>query len=111
MSTLTGGSFLLKHADTADIFIPEEFTEEQLMILQMVKDFMLKEVHGLGIGRVASLDAEKDKDLVMEIFQKGLLTFQRVRTGGEQTIKVYYVNVSEGGQAILGNVKTGGKRK
>lgn len=69
-SSLIGGSFLLTDANTANIFIPEEFTEEQLMILQTVKDFMLKEVHGLGIGRVASLDAEKDKDLVLEIFHK-----------------------------------------
>jgi alkylation response protein AidB-like acyl-CoA dehydrogenase len=69
-SNLTGGAFLLKDTAVADVFIPEEFTEEQLMILQTVKDFMLKEVHGLGIARVASLDAEKDKDLVMEIFGK-----------------------------------------
>lgn len=69
-SKLTGGSFLLKQTAVADVFIPEEFTQEQRMILQTVKDFMLKEVHGLGIARVASLDAEKDKDLVMEIFNK-----------------------------------------
>ncbi len=69
-SKLIGGSFLLKNVDVADIFIPEEFTEEQKMVYHTVKEFMLKEVHGLGIGRVASLDAEKDKDLVMEIFKK-----------------------------------------
>lgn len=69
-SNLTGGAFLLKHANVADVFIPEEFTEDQKMVLATVKEFMLKEVHGLGIGRVASLDAEKDKDLVLEIFHK-----------------------------------------
>lgn len=69
-SRLTGGAFLFEKTDTADLFIPEEFTEEQLMISQSVKDFMLKEVHGLGIERVAGLDAEKDKDLVLEIFHK-----------------------------------------
>ncbi len=61
---------MLKDTPVEDIFIPEEFTDEQKMILQTVKDFMLKEVHGLGIAKVASLDAEKDKDLVMEIFHK-----------------------------------------
>jgi alkylation response protein AidB-like acyl-CoA dehydrogenase len=40
------------------------------MISNSVKEFMLKEVHGLGIEKVASLDAEKDKALVMEIFKK-----------------------------------------
>jgi alkylation response protein AidB-like acyl-CoA dehydrogenase len=69
-SKLTGGAFLFDKADVADIFIPEEFTEEQLMISNSVKEFMLKEVQGLGIARVASLDAEKDKDLVLEIFRK-----------------------------------------
>src|SRR5277367_391162 len=69
-SSLTGGAFLLEKADVANVFIPEDFTEEQLMISNSVKEFMLKEVQGLGIGRVAGLDAEKDKDLVMEIFKK-----------------------------------------
>ena len=69
-SKLTGGSFLLEQANVADVFIPEQFTEEQLMISTSVKDFMLKEVQGLGIAKVASLDAEKDRDLVMEIFKK-----------------------------------------
>jgi alkylation response protein AidB-like acyl-CoA dehydrogenase len=69
-SKLTGGAFLFEETNTADLFIPEEFTEEQLMISNSVKEFMLKEVHGLGIEKVASLDAEKDKALVMEIFKK-----------------------------------------
>jgi alkylation response protein AidB-like acyl-CoA dehydrogenase len=69
-SKLTGGAFLFEQTDTADLFIPEEFTEEQLMISASVKEFMLKEVHGLGIEKVASLDAEKDKALVLEIFKK-----------------------------------------
>ena len=69
-SKLTGGAFLFETTDTKDLFIPEEFTEEQLMISNSVKEFMLKEVHGLGVERVAGLDAEKDKALVMEIFHK-----------------------------------------
>ena len=72
-SKLTGGSFLLEQANVADIFIPEEFTDEQLMISNSVKEFMLKEVQGLGIAKVAAMDAEKDKDLVMEIFRMLLL--------------------------------------
>jgi alkylation response protein AidB-like acyl-CoA dehydrogenase len=69
-SKLTGGAFLFDKVAVADVFIPEEFTEEQLLISNSVKEFMLKEVHGLGIEKVASLDAEKDKALVMEIFKK-----------------------------------------
>ncbi len=69
-SKLIGGAFLLKDTDVADVFIPEEFTDEQRLISETVKDFMIKEVWGLGIARVAGLDAEKDKDLVMDIFKK-----------------------------------------
>ncbi len=69
-SKLTGGSFLLEQANVADVFIPEEFTEEQLMISKSVKEFMLREVQGLGIAKVAAMDAEKDKDQVMEIFRR-----------------------------------------
>ncbi|MFN8323335.1 MAG: acyl-CoA dehydrogenase family protein [Chitinophagales bacterium] len=69
-SKLTGGAFLLKNTNATEVFIPEEFTEEQKMIHTTVTEFMLKEVHGLGIARVAALDAEKDKDLVLDIFHK-----------------------------------------
>ena len=31
------------------------------------------------------------------------------RTGGKQTVTVQHVNVADGGQAIVGNVKTGGR--
>ncbi len=48
---------------------------------------------------------------LMEAFQKGLLTFQRLRSGGAQTIVVQRMSVTEGGQAIVGSVRTGEKRK
>ena len=48
---------------------------------------------------------------MMDTFQRGLLTMQRLRTGGEQTIVVQHVNVSEGGQAIVGQLRTGGAGK
>ena len=35
-------------------------------------------------------------------------TLKRYREGGKQTIQVQHVNVNEGGQALVGNVKTGG---
>ncbi len=43
----------------------------------------------------------------MTIFQQGLLTFQKVRRGGQQHIRVQYVSVSDGGQAVIGNVERG----
>ncbi len=69
-SNLVGGSFLLKTTSPNDVFIAEEFSEEQKMVFDLVKDFMLREVHGMGLEKVATLDAEKDRDKVLEIFRK-----------------------------------------
>ena len=41
----TGGEFLIKEADANDIFIPEEFDEEQRMIHQTCQDFLDAEVY------------------------------------------------------------------
>lgn len=41
---LKGGEFLIKDTDAMDIFIPEEFGEEQIMIGQMCSDFLAQEV-------------------------------------------------------------------
>jgi hypothetical protein len=48
---------------------------------------------------------------MMESFQKGLLTLQRLRSGGRQTVIVQHVTVTEGGQAIVAQVHTGAKKK
>jgi hypothetical protein len=45
----------------------------------------------------------------MDTFQRGLLTLQRIRSGGEQTIVVKQVTVADGGQAVVGSVRTSGK--
>lgn len=45
---------------------------------------------------------------MMETYQKGLLTLDRIRGKGEQRIVVQHVNVKDGGQAIIGNVSREG---
>ena len=42
--TIKGGEFLINETNAQNIFIPEEFTEEQLMIAQSCKDFLAQEV-------------------------------------------------------------------
>ena len=44
---------------------------------------------------------------MMGVFQDGLMTLQRLRTGGNQTVIVRHVNVASGAQAVIGNVQTG----
>ena len=40
----------------------------------------------------------------MSVYQQGLLTLKKLRLGGHQRISVQHVHVSEGGQAIVGDV-------
>lgn len=54
---LKGGAFVTDDTDFNSVFLPEEWTEEQLMIRDMVKDFCMQEIHGLGIEKAAALDA------------------------------------------------------
>src|SRR5262245_38051482 len=45
----------------------------------------------------------------MSMFQEGLLTLAKLRTGGKQTVVVQHVYVTEGGQAVVaGDLTTGG---
>lgn len=41
---LRGGEFIIRDSKPEDIFIPEEFDEEQLMIRNMVRDFLRQEI-------------------------------------------------------------------
>jgi len=41
----------------------------------------------------------------MSVYQQGLLTLQKLSQGGHQRISVQYVNVSEGGQAVIGKIE------
>jgi hypothetical protein len=44
----------------------------------------------------------------MSVYQQGLETLRKLRQGGQQRIMVQYVNVSEGGQAVIGNIGRNG---
>lgn len=44
MEILRGGQFLVKETKAADIFTPEDFNEEQIMMRESVKEFIDKEV-------------------------------------------------------------------
>ncbi len=68
--TLKGGAFITGETDYKNIFLPEEWNEEQLMVRDMVKDFCLKEIHGLGIDKAAALDASKDLPFIVELLEK-----------------------------------------
>lgn len=41
----------------------------------------------------------------MAVYQQGLLALDKMRRNGNQRIMVQYVNVSDGSQAVIGNVE------
>ncbi|MGL4631828.1 MAG: acyl-CoA dehydrogenase family protein [Leadbetterella sp.] len=44
-TSLRGGEFLIKETEAQSVFIPESFSEEQLMIAETCRDFIKTEVH------------------------------------------------------------------
>jgi alkylation response protein AidB-like acyl-CoA dehydrogenase len=70
MSTITksinGGEFLIKETEAQDIFIFEEFTEEQKMMAQACQDFVDTEIH----PKIEEIDSMKHPELVPSIFKK-----------------------------------------
>jgi len=63
---IKGGEFLIKETKAQDIFIPEEFNEEQKMIMQQCKDFLVKEVY----PKLDEIDSMKDPKLMPHILDK-----------------------------------------
>jgi len=67
-----GGEFLIKETDPADIFIPEEFDEEQKMIRQSCSDFLDQEVYP-NLDRIDALEKGLMDGLLTKAGELGLL--------------------------------------
>lgn len=63
---IKGGEFLIRDTEAQEIFIPEEFNEEQKMIEQQCKDFLDKEVW----PRLDEIDSMKDPKIMPSILDK-----------------------------------------
>lgn len=68
--TLKGGSFLIEKGNPNDVFIREEFTEEQVMIGQMVTDFCIQEIQNPIKERGKEFEADKDRDIIVQQLEK-----------------------------------------
>src|SRR6186713_189969 len=64
--SIRGGEFLVRETLANEIFIPEEFNEEQKMIRQQCKDFLAKEVY----PRLDEIDSMKDPKLMPGLLDK-----------------------------------------
>lgn len=69
-SLLKGGGFLLRNPQPEEVFVPEEWNEEQQMIAETASDFLKQELHALGPLGMAELDAAKDRDFVIQLLEK-----------------------------------------
>ena len=64
--SIKGGEFIVRETEAHEIFIPEEFTEEQKMMAQACQDFIDTEIN----PKVEEIDSMKDPELVPNIFKK-----------------------------------------
>ncbi|HEY5917264.1 MAG TPA: acyl-CoA dehydrogenase family protein [Chryseolinea sp.] len=65
-AAIKGGEFLIRETEAHEIFIPEEFNEEQKMIQQQCKDFLQKEI----FSRLDEIDSMKDPQLMPSLLDK-----------------------------------------
>ncbi len=69
-SKLQGASFLTRDTDPQDVFISQEWSEEQRMIFQMVQDFCLKEIQEPMLKSGKELDAATDREQIIALLEK-----------------------------------------
>ena len=67
-----GGEFLIKETTYQDVFIPEEFDEEQQMIAQTCRDFLVAEVYP-NLDRIDKMEEGLMPSLVTKAGALGLL--------------------------------------
>ncbi len=63
---IKGGEFLIRDTPAADVFIPEEFTEEQNMIRQACQDFLDSEIY----TRLDEIDSMEHPELMPSLMDK-----------------------------------------
>ncbi len=63
---IKGGEFLIRETQAHEIFVPEEFSEEQKMIAQTCKDFLKQEVY----PHLDLIDSQKDPKLMPSLLDK-----------------------------------------
>ncbi|SNS43031.1 Acyl-CoA dehydrogenase [Belliella buryatensis] len=64
--SINGGEFLIKETDAQDIFIFEEFNEEQKMMAQACQDFIDTEI----TPNIEEIDSMKNPEIIPNIFKK-----------------------------------------
>ena len=114
---LVGGKFIVSTTNPQDVFIPEEWNEEQRMIAQTVQDFILTEIH----PNIDELDSHKNPEDNPRLLEKagelGLLSLSipeeyggldlNFNTGllfGEATSLGFYFATTIGAHTSIGSL-------
>ncbi len=71
-TSLKGGEFLIKESEAQEVFIPEEFTEEQKMMANATQDFIDKEIIP-NVDRIEALEDGLMSSLLEKAGELGLL--------------------------------------
>ncbi len=69
---LKGGEFLIKESTAQDMFTPEEFSEDQKMVIGMIRDFLKTKVLP-NTNQIEDLDLELTEKLLAEMGELGIL--------------------------------------
>ncbi len=72
IKTIKGGEFLIRSTKPSEIFTPEEWTEEHLMIAQMCDDFINQEVYPV-IDRIDAMESGLMVSLLDKAGELGML--------------------------------------
>ena len=72
MEAIKGGEFLIKETEAKNIFIPEEWDEEQKMIAQTCQDFLEKEIFP-NLDRIDSMEEGLMPSLLEKAGELGML--------------------------------------
>ena len=67
-----GGDFITKKTNYQSVFVPEQWNEEQIMLKEMIFDFLNKEIHSLDKEHEASKDLTEIVTILENAAQLGL---------------------------------------
>ena len=71
-NVLKSGEFLVEEINANDIFIPEEYNEEQRMIAETIKDFLATELYP-NLDQIDSPDIQMMKTILKKSGELGLM--------------------------------------
>ncbi len=75
MTSIKGGEFLIKKTNAADVFIPEEWDEEQKMIAQTCRDFIKQEIFP-NLDRIDNMEEGLMESILDKAGELGFLSIK-----------------------------------